>query len=73
MHFPKSWVFKFSNLYQSLNIYLRRKIRKHSTQNDIHYNEPPSDLNKKIIIIIIYIVQHFDMFFDTIFKIIFFK
>ena len=50
MRFPKSWVFKVSNVYQSLNICLRRKIKKKSYQNWIHYNVSSSDFHKKTLI-----------------------
>ena len=73
MHFLKIWVLKFQNNINHSIFVSEEKEKTHSTQNCIHYNALLSDLKKKYIYIIIYIVQHCDRFFDTFFKYFFFK
>ena len=73
MHFPESLVFKLKlDISHSLHITTWwNKLRWH--QQRLHNNTASQiKKNKYILIIIIYIVKHFDRFFDTFFKIFFF-
>ena len=47
MHFPKIWVLKFQTSINHSIFVSEEKLKKHSTQNCIHYNAPTSDLKKK--------------------------
>ena len=73
MHFVKSWVLNFQNGFRHWLSIAMQWNKLHLYQQGLHNNETAPHLKKTLLIIIIYIVQHFDRFFDTNFLILFFK
>ena len=73
MCFPKVEFLKFQSRYQ-LSLSIGTKSNKlHLHQHRRHNNGKEPDLKKKVLIIIIYIVQNFDLFFNKKLSYFFFK